>query len=75
MSIKIEPIVPEVGKKYYVQLLDVQIPSQPHALIEAEVLSIGDLTITLRLPHPLLRGTYRQGDVVIVENWRPATSD
>lgn len=66
----IEPIVPEVGKKYFVKILGVVMrETNQYALIPATLLAIGHKTITFE--HPLdggrVRSTYLHGDIEFIE--------
>lgn len=68
MAVTIEPIVPEVGKKYYTKILGVVQRDNEYALIPAAVYAIGLQTITLE--HFLdgrKRSTYLRGDVQFIE--------
>lgn len=72
MATVIEPITPEVGKKYYVTILGLSQESNPHALIPATVYALGAMTITLEhYVNGRKRDTYRQGDVCFVEEVAP----
>lgn len=68
----IEPIVPEVGKKYYVAVLGLSQDGNPYALIPVMVYAIGVLTVTLEhYVDGRKRDTYRQGDVQFIEEVAP----
>lgn len=68
MAIKVEPIVPEVGKSYYAAILGLGSKGNYH-LIKVEVRAIGLLTISINFTHDgySYNRTYRNGDVELVE--------
>lgn len=70
--ILIEPIMPEVGKKYYTKIMGVMQEGNPCALIAATVYAIGLQTITLDVfMNGRKRNTYFHGDVQFIEEVAP----
>lgn len=69
MAVVIEPIMPEVGKKYYVKISGILQEDNPHALIKATVEAIGQLTISLewRNDSKRITNTYHKAHVGFIE--------